>query len=476
MKIQFEWIDDDQRLRHLCTQWRQQDIVALDTEFIRSRTFFPDIGLLQIADQYGIYLVDPLAIADKQPLQALLSDQQVTKVIHSCSEDLDVFKHYLATVPTPLFDTQMAAAFAGFGASISYAKLVSNICGQIIPKQETRSDWLQRPLSQSQLEYAALDVVHLLDICRELKRSLQAKQRLLWVVAECDKIARSKMQNDDFSQYYLKVKAGWKLNAQQLTVLQHLCKWREQKVRELNIPRSRLVKDSCLWDMACHLPENSKQMMGIRELHPRFVEKYGQHCLQLIQNVIAQTTTYLPVLPPPLKAEEVTLLKSLKSLVTELAADLAMPPALLARKQDLEFLVRNVHAGVSTSLPHSLQNWRHDIVGVPLLNYLKSCQPLAQTTVINKICDIYRCSKKEGMYIYMDKGTSLDKLPEALKKRTGPLELAMSLVLTPERALANARVQDVITAIDNQGFYLQMPPAISADSESQHQTQPIGKG
>ena len=472
MKIQFEWIDDDERLRHLCTQWRQQEAVALDTEFIRTRTFFPNIGLLQVADRHGIYLVDPLAIVDKQPLQAFLADQKVTKVIHSCSEDLDVFTRYLAVVPTPLFDTQIAAAFAGLGASISYARLVDAICGEVIPKQETRSNWLQRPLSQSQLDYAALDVVHLLDIYRQLKDRLQAKQRLVWVTADCDTIVQTKTRKDDFSQYYLKIKAAWKLNSQQLAVLQHLCIWREQKVRELNIPRSRLVKDSGLWDMACRLPQNKQQMLHIGELHPRFVAKYSQHCLQLIENVAEKQAVHLPVLPPPLNAEQVTLFKSLKSLVVDLAEHMEMPPELLARKQDIEFLVRNAHTGDSISLPYSLHNWRHGIVGRPLLNHLKS---FMNTTAANKMCDIYRCAKKEGMYIYTEKGTSLDKLPEALKQRTGRLELAMSLMLTPEKKLAHARAEDVMTAIDNQGFYLQMPPA-QANLESGHainQVKPI---
>ena len=371
MTIAFEWVDSDQRLTALCAQWRQQEAIALDTEFIRSRTFFPDIGLLQVADQQGSYLIDPLAIDDKQALQAFLSDNNVTKVIHSCSEDLDVFRRYLSVLPTPLFDTQVAAAFAGYGASISYANLVNETQGHVIPKQETRSDWLQRPLSQSQLEYAALDVFHLLAIYQQLKASLLSKQRLSWFETDCEKIVQAKTKDDDFSEYYLRVKAAWKLNSQQLAVLQHLCEWREQEVRKLNIPRNRLVKDGCLWDMAYRLPESKKQLSRIRELHPRFIEKYSQHCLKIIQDIAEQQSMHLPTLPAPLNAAEVTLFKALKSLVVELAEKLSMPPELLARKKDLEFLVRSAQDGAAINLPHSLQNWRRDIIGAPLLRQLK---------------------------------------------------------------------------------------------------------
>ncbi|MEO0442363.1 MAG: ribonuclease D [Pseudomonadota bacterium] len=369
MTIEFEWVDSNQRLVDLCAQWRQQQAIALDTEFIRSRTFFPEIGLLQVADQQGNYLIDPLAISDKQALQACLTDKRVTKVIHSCSEDLDVFQRYLSIVPSPLFDTQIAAAFAGHGASISYANLVKQIQGQEIPKQETRSDWLQRPLSQSQLEYATLDVLHLLAIYRQLKASLRSKQRLSWLEADCQRIVEIKAEQENLGEYYLKIKSAWKLNPQQLAVLQHLCQWREQHVRKLNIPRGRLVKDGCLWEMAYRLPQNRSQLSRIKELHPRFIEKYGQPCLQIIQDTAEQSMP-LPALPAPLNVQEMSLFKTLKSLVVELAENLSMPPELLARKKDIEFLVRHAQAEGSITLPHSLQNWRRDIVGGPLLKQL----------------------------------------------------------------------------------------------------------
>ncbi|HEY0892485.1 MAG TPA: ribonuclease D, partial [Cellvibrio sp.] len=156
------WIDQDDQLTELCAVWRKQAAIAVDTEFMRSDTFYPIAGLLQIGDGKGCYLIDPLAIKNLAPLRELMLDTAVTKVLHSCSEDLEVFQRWLGVVPAPLFDTQIAAAFAGLGFSLGYSGLVKNLLTIEIPKDETRSDWLQRPLSVAQLNYAALDVAHML--------------------------------------------------------------------------------------------------------------------------------------------------------------------------------------------------------------------------------------------------------------------------------------------------------------------------
>ena len=366
----FEWVDNGQRLSILVDQWRQQRVIALDTEFIRSRTFFPKIGLLQVADAQGIYLIDPLSIVDIQPLQSVLQDTQVIKVLHSCSEDLDVFQHYLSVLPTPLFDTQIAAAFAGYGASIGYANLVNTLQGDSIPKQETRSDWLQRPLSQSQLEYAALDVDALLPIYRQLVADLNKQQRLSWVETECQQLLHKYEVGEAFSQYYRRVKSAWKLQPHQLFVLQNLCAWREQQVRQLDIPRSRLIKDATLWEIAKTTPSNLKALKRIRDIHPRFIEKYGVHCLKVIQESLDNPTEYPEAIPLPLAAEQMDLFKRLKSKVVAIAEALKIPPEFLARKKDLELLVRSVQ-GSSMTLPQSLQGWRDEIIGQPLLDLMK---------------------------------------------------------------------------------------------------------
>ncbi|MGH1438818.1 MAG: ribonuclease D [Cellvibrionaceae bacterium] len=364
-----EWVDNDQRLSILCEQWQQQTVIALDTEFIRTRTFFPNIGLLQIADAHGIYLVDPLALNELEPLKAVLQNPNLVKVIHSCSEDLEVFDRFLSVLPQPLFDTQIAAAFTGRGSSISYANLIKDIRGDIIPKQETRSDWLQRPLSQSQLDYAALDVEHLIETYHTLVDDLTQQQRLTWVEKECEQLIEKLAFNNQFDQYYRKVKSAWKLKPKQLAVLRDLCEWREQEARNIDIPRNHLVKDTTLLDMARVLPKDVHQFYKLRDMLPKFVNRHGDHCLEIIQQAQDEAEHYPLSLPAPLSASQTQLFKTLKSVVVSIAETLSIPPEFLARKKDLEQLVHGAEHD-DIALPESLQGWRKEVIGDVLMTKL----------------------------------------------------------------------------------------------------------
>lgn len=363
----YEWVDTNQRLEVLAQQWQQQPAIALDTEFIRSRTFFPKTGLLQLADAHGIYLIDPLAVSRTEALQRVLKNSNVVKVIHSCSEDLEVFLRYLSVLPTPLFDTQIAAAFAGYGASLGYASLVNIVHGVVIPKQETRSDWLQRPLSTSQLEYAALDVEHLLPIYKRLTTELENKERLLWMQSDCQDLLDKYLQVEGYDHYYQRVKSAWKLKPRQLSALKQLCAWREKQIRDIDIPRNHLVKDSSLLDMALRRPKNQKDLLRIRDISPRFIKKYGEQCLQMIEEALAEESSYPSALLPPLSTQQTKAFKQLKVLVAERAETLNIPPGFLARKKDLEFLVRSTESITTPILPPGLQGWRETIIGQALL-------------------------------------------------------------------------------------------------------------
>ncbi|MFT6388215.1 MAG: ribonuclease D [Cellvibrionaceae bacterium] len=369
MSTPAEWIDGNQRLAELCEQWQQQDVIALDTEFIRTRTFFPKIGLLQIADAHGIYLVDPLAMEQFDPLKQVLLNANVVKIIHSCSEDLEVFEHFFSVLPQPLFDTQIAAAFAGKGSSISYANLIKEMRGDIIPKQETRSDWLQRPLSQSQLEYAALDVEYLIETYHTLVDELTQQQRLDWVKKECQQCINKILDSDNFNQYYRKVKSAWRLKPKQLAVLRGLCEWREKESREIDIPRNHLVKDSTLLEMARVLPKETLQFYKLRDMQPKFVDHYGEECLYIVETAQSNVDNYPEALPAPLTASQNQLFRSLKEVVVSTAESLSIPPEFLARKKDLEALVHHSE-DTTITLPKGLQDWREVVIGKLLLERL----------------------------------------------------------------------------------------------------------
>ena len=378
--INFQWIDTQQKLVSLCEQLSEQTTIALDTEFIRSRTYYPHIGLLQVADEQGIYLIDPLAIKDLSPFARVLTNASIIKVIHACSEDLEVFLHSMGVLPASLFDTQVAAAFTGYGSSIGYANLLREIKGVDIPKEETRSDWLQRPLSDSQLRYAALDVEYLLVIYQHLQNKLQQYDRVEWVESDCDAMVNKLRHANHMDDYYLRVKSAWKLRPQQLAVLQHVCRWREQQAKNHDVPRSRILKDSTLYDIAARLPKDIQQLSRMQDMYSRVVHESGEYLLSIVEEVIEDIAEeeYPEPLPAPLHKEHRTILKALKKTVAEVANTLDLPPELLVRKKDYEALLNpspplistTQHTATHYQLPVSLTDWRQGVIGQILLDRL----------------------------------------------------------------------------------------------------------
>lgn len=362
------WVAETAELERLCERWSQQASIAVDTEFMRSTTFFPIAALFQVGDGQGCYLIDPLAIDDFSAFTAIMTNPKITKVLHSCSEDLEVFQTFLGVTPSPIFDTQHAAAIAGKGFSLGYAKLVEVMLGVEVPKSETRSDWLQRPLSQPQLQYAALDVAYLLVVYGLLLKQLKHDDRLSWVEDDCaDTVAQAEM-GTDYDQMYLKIKSAWKLNRMQLAALQALTAWREEQARERNIPRNRLIKERALWDMARYQPTELKQIAGLEGMTARMLKADGEQLLSIIAQQRQKPEYECPErMPKPLPPEQGDLLKALKQYTRETAEKLVIAPEVLVRKKDYEDLVRSGMENHDYSLNERLSGWRRDVVGQGLL-------------------------------------------------------------------------------------------------------------
>ncbi|NTY57428.1 ribonuclease D, partial [Pseudomonas sp. UMC631] len=181
--LDIRWIRDDASLAQQCRDWKQRPYLALDTEFMRVDTFYPEAGLVQVGDGERAWLIDPLLIRDWSPFAEVLEASSVVKVFHACGEDLEVFQRLTGSLPQPLFDTQLAAAYLGMAHSMGYSKLVLEILGLDLPKDETRSDWLQRPLTDMQVRYAAEDVQHLAEVYVKLAPRLP-EHKLAWLLAD----------------------------------------------------------------------------------------------------------------------------------------------------------------------------------------------------------------------------------------------------------------------------------------------------
>lgn len=360
------WVESAEQLNELCQRWQQQTAVAIDTEFMRTSTFYPIAALFQVSDGEGCYLIDPLTIDDFSGFKALLENRSVVKVLHACSEDLEVFQTFLGVLPSPLFDTQWAAACAGYDFSMGYARLSETMLGVEVAKSETRSDWLQRPLSEPQLRYAALDVAYLLVVYGLLLKKLKQQDRLAWVTEDCGQQVAVAAAGQDLSKAYAKIKTAWKLNGRELAVLQALANWRELVARERDVPRNRLAKDGALWDMARSRPTSVAQLQRIEGLAPRTVRGDGEALLALIEQTLAQPTSNDPVLlPQPLARQTGDLVKALKKSARDQAELLGVPAEILLRKKDIEDLIRSGQAG-RHQLPERLLGWRKSVVGESL--------------------------------------------------------------------------------------------------------------
>ncbi|WP_339668095.1 ribonuclease D [Dasania marina] len=361
------FITNNEQLAQCCVQWQDATFLALDTEFIRTDTFYPIAGLLQLSAGADNYLIDPLSINEWQPLVVLLQQPSIVKVLHSCSEDLEVFERLFGVLPTPLFDTQLAAAMLGFGFSLSYQNLVAAILDVHVEKGETRSNWLQRPLSPSQCHYAALDVEYLPEIYQQMHDSLVAKDRLAWLQHECAEQVASFYSNEP---YYKKVKSAWKLTPKQLQVLASLTHWREQQARQRDVPRGRVIKDKSCFEIASIMPSQINQLAKISELGPKTLRVDGDKIIALVAE--AKAADDLPkALPKPLPVQTGGVLKQLKAQVKQVAEELNMASEILVKKRDYESLLRSGMSGKPYQLPASLSGWRKAVIGDVLLRQLK---------------------------------------------------------------------------------------------------------
>ncbi|WP_420849038.1 ribonuclease D [Pseudomonas jilinensis] len=361
-------IDQDAELAAWCERWRQLPYVAVDTEFVRTETFYPIAGLLQVGDGRQAYLIDPLKISDWSPWVELLRDPAVTKVLHSCSEDLEVFQHLCGATPAPLFDTQLAAAYLGMDFSMGYSRLVLSLLGIDLPKDETRSDWLQRPLSEAQIDYAARDAVHLAELYQVLAPRIDAAGLRDWLLEDtAEQVAVSTAETDP-ELAYQQTKQAWRLKPSQLAVLKVLASWREREARRRDQARNRLLRERAMYPLAQYQPDNLQALSRIEDMHPRTVRHDGQTLLALIRQGQAMPEDQWPErLPEPLPADANRLLKALRKVGQTHAERLGIAPELMLRKKVLESLVRSGYPNGPYQLPPELTGWRRRLMGDELL-------------------------------------------------------------------------------------------------------------
>ena len=230
--IQPQWVTTPEQLQERIASWLTQDLLAIDTEFVRTRTYYAQPGLIQIADRQGAYLIDPLQLTDLSSLGVLLRAPGPLKILHSMTEDILLLQRMTGAVPVNVYDTQIAETFLGASSSLSFQRFVQQSLGILLDKSETRSDWVARPLSDEQILYAAQDVVYLLAAVQKQLEQIRANNLYDAVLEECADWVQQIIDSElDVDSAYLRVRGGWDLNRLQQRILKHLVRYRDQRAK-----------------------------------------------------------------------------------------------------------------------------------------------------------------------------------------------------------------------------------------------------
>lgn len=347
-------INQDGVLKEVCTELRDE-VLCLDTEFVRRSTFYPILALVQFADNEQSWLVDAPQIGSWQPLVQTM--QAKTVVMHSASEDLEVFRNSMDSLPHDLFDTQVAAAFVGMGSALSYAALVEKLLGITLEKSQTQSDWLRRPLSEAQKSYAREDVLYLKQIYEILMDLLVKQGKLPWMQAHAKHTLLAAADLVDPEMAYLKVKGAGNLRRDQLELLASLAAWRERQARELNKPRNWLIRDAEMVKAARLRPVNRSDLDKGLGMSHESIRRYGSEILALVADPPEVQLADLP--PPNLEGRDRALVKQLQERVSEMAEHHQIAERLIANRSELEALVRYQRG--EAEAPQMISDWRSDI-------------------------------------------------------------------------------------------------------------------
>ena len=359
MAVAYQWIDTDKALEAALARWQQAPRLYMDTEFMRERTYDAVLALIQVNDGSGNTLVDPVSLTPA-PVMALLADKPL--VMHACSEDLMALQAWGGEPPRQVEDTQIAAALCGYDLQCGYQKLVQVLLDVELPKDATRTDWLKRPLSESQLEYAVLDVHYLPDLRDKLVARLEELGRLTWWQEECARLVQEALSQTPAEDLWRGVKGAASLTQPEARArLQALAAWRDGAARARNLPRSFVIMDAELRALCASPPQSSRQLAD-SGLHPQAIRRYGDQLMQLLHASHGEAPAALPGAPD---AATRNLTKRLRKVVSDVAGQLQIAPEVLARRRWLESLVLDPGKPVP-----AFQGWRRELVLAPLLEAL----------------------------------------------------------------------------------------------------------
>ncbi len=362
-----QYIDTDDQLSALCGQIKGASWLALDTEFLREKTYYPKFCLLQIATPEWVACVDPIALPDLSSLFKVIADKAIIKVFHSCHQDLEIFYQVSGHIPGPIFDTQIAAPLLGYQDNPGYAMLVSSLLNVNLNKAHTRADWSKRPLSPEEIEYAADDVIYLCKIYEIMLEKLSTLGRTDWLKQDFFELENPAFYEVSPEKAWLKIRGKNKLTGKQLSIVQALTQWREITAQAENKPRPWLLRDEIIFDMAKLQPVSVAELANIRGINERIVNRYGRILCDLLNEAKNREPIALKNKPNSVKKtqQHEAILDILTALVRIRAEENLLNPNILATRKDLENLIFDEEADCPL-----LHGWRYGMAGKELVGLL----------------------------------------------------------------------------------------------------------
>ncbi|MCZ4075631.1 ribonuclease D [Agrobacterium sp. 16-172Ci] len=355
-------IETTAALAEACTELAKSEFITIDTEFLRETTFWPELCLVQMASPTLEVLVDPLAKGlDLTPLFELMANPDVVKVFHAARQDIEIIYHLGGLIPHPIFDTQVAAMVCGFGDSISYDQLVQKIKNVQIDKSSRFTDWSRRPLTEKQLDYALADVTHLRDVYLSLKAQLEREGRSLWLTEEMDILESRDTYDMHPDDAWLRLKSRLR-KPTELAILKFIAAWREREARSRNVPRSRVLKDDAIFEIAQQQPKDAEALSRLRTI-PKGWERSasGTAIVETVNAALALPKEEMPKAPRHSHAPEgsgaaVELLKVLLKLTADKHGVAAK---VIANSDDLD----KIAAEGEKATVAALTGWRRELFG-----------------------------------------------------------------------------------------------------------------
>lgn len=375
--MHYQLIEDQVSLNNLCEQLAKAKVLAIDTEFVRTRTLYAKLGLLQVCDGEQLALIDPLAIEDLSPFWQLLTNANITKVLHACSEDLEVFLTAGNCQPVNLIDSQIMMSFLGHGLSLGYAAMVKHYTDIELDKSESRTDWTKRPLTEKQLAYASADVDHLFYLYPKLLAELTQAGFLDYARLETQNMIDKKFTPVDESTMYLNIKMSWRLSPKQLNLLKHLATWRFQQAQKRDLPIGFIAKDHTLMALAQSNPTSLSAMLNLEGAEALDIRHKGKAMLAVLAKADnAEASDY------PEKINRLDdypaykqIFKKVKVFLVQVSERNGLAIENIASKKQInQFLTWQFDLngkGSSTNKVELLSSWRDELFGEDLITFAK---------------------------------------------------------------------------------------------------------